>query len=62
MLLELPHPKYQEVQNKCVHLNDLQINGHDPKNELPIHVIRDYTKIKTHERPRVGLPGEPIAN
>ena len=31
---------------------------------MPVHVIlgiSDYTKIKTQERPRVGLPGEPIA-
>ena len=47
MLLELPDPKYHELQNKYVHLKDLQINDHDPKNELPVHVIRDYTKIKT---------------
>ena len=23
--------------------------------------VKDYIKIKTQERPRVGLPGEPIA-
>ena len=47
-----------------VHLKDLQINDHDPKSELPVHVIlgiSDYTKIKTQERPRVVLPGKPVA-
>ena len=64
MLLELPSPKYRELQNAYVHLKDQQINDHDLKSELPVHVIlgiNDYTKIKTQERPRVGLPGEPIA-
>ena len=65
VLLELPNPKYRELQNTSVHLEDLQSNEHDPKNELLVHVIlgvSDYTKIKTQERPRVGLSGEPIAD
>ena len=57
--------------NTYVHLKDLRINmelhginDHEPTSELPVHVIlgiSDYTKIKTQERPRVGLPEEPIA-
>ena len=64
MLLELPYPKCRELQNTYVHLKDLNINDHDPKSELPVHVIlgiSDYTKTTTQERPRVGLPVEPIA-
>ena len=64
VLLELPHPEYKNLQNIYQHLKDIKINNHDKKRELPIHVIlgmNDYTKIKTKERPRVGLPGEPIA-
>ena len=64
VLLELSNPKYRELQNTYVHLKDIQINDHDPKSELPVQVIlsiSDYTKIKTQERPRVGLPGESIA-
>ena len=64
MLLEFSNPKYRELHNTYVHLKILQINDHDPKTELPVHVIlgiSDYTKVKTQERPRVGLPGEPIA-
>ena len=52
MLLELPNPKYRELQNTYVHLKDLQINKHEPKRELAVHVIRgisDYTKTKTEE-------------
>ena len=46
------------------HLKDLQINEHDPKSELPVHVvlgISDYTKIKTQGRPILVLSGVPIA-
>ena len=64
VLLGLPNQKYRELQNTYVHLKDLQINDHDPKGELSVHVIlsiSDYTKIKTQERTKVSLPGEPIA-
>ena len=63
-LLELPDPKRRELHNTYVHLKDLQIDDHDLKSELPVHVIlgiSDYTKIKTQERRRIDLPGEPIA-
>ena len=32
-LLELPNP------NRYIHLKDLQINNHDPRRELTVHVI-----------------------
>ena len=57
MLLELPNPKYQRI---FINIK----NDHDKERELPVHVIlgmNDYTRIKTQERPRLGLPGEPIA-
>ena len=64
VLVELPNPKYLKLQNKYQHLKDLEVNDSDPKAFLPVHVIlgvNDYTKIKTQERPRVGLEGESIA-
>ena len=64
VFLELPNPEYQNLQNSYQHLKNIKINDHDKKLELPVHVIlrvNDYTRIKTQERPRVGLPGEPIA-
>ena len=64
VFLELPNPKYRELLNIFANLRDLQINDHDLKSKLPVLVILDisgYTKIKTQERPRVGRPGEPIA-
>ena len=64
MLSELSNPKYQELQNKYVHLKELKIKNYDPLSELPVDVtldISDYTKIKIQERPRVGLTWELIA-
>ena len=64
VLFELPNPEYQNLQNSYQHLKDIEINDHDKKVEFPVQVIlgvNDYTKIKTQERPRVGLPGKPIA-
>ena len=61
VLLKHYNPEYRELQNKYIHLKNLQ---HDPNSQLPVRVIlgiSDYTKIKTQERLRVGLPGEPIA-
>ena len=63
VFLELPNPKYQNLQNSYQHLKDIKENDHDTKLELPVHVIlgaSNYTRIRTQERPRVGLPGEPI--
>ena len=64
VLVELPNPKYLQLQNKYQHLKDLEINDNDPKAVLPVDIIlgvNDYTKIKTQERPKVGLEGEPLA-
>ena len=64
VLVELPTPKYLGLQNKYQHLEDLEINNNDPKAVLLAHIIlgvKGYTKIKTQERPRLGLEGEPVA-
>ena len=40
------------------------MNDTDTKAELPIHLIlgtSEYTRIKVQEMPRVGQPGEPVA-
>ena len=39
VLLELPNPGYQNLQNSYPHLKDIKINDHDKKRELPVHVI-----------------------
>ena len=40
------------------------LNDTVKKKELPVHVIlrvNDYAKVKMQERPRIGQPGNPIA-
>ena len=52
VLVELPNPKYLELQNKCQHLRGLEINDNDPKAVLPVHIIlgvNDDSKMKTQE-------------
>ena len=63
VLVEL-RPKYLHLQNKYQYLKDLEISDNNPKAILLAHIIldvNDYTKIKTQERPRVGLEGELVA-
>ena len=64
MLLSLPNPKYQEIINQYKHLTDINMNINDRKSELSIHIIlraSKYARIKAPEIPRVGSPGEPVA-
>ena len=63
VLLELPNPEYQNLQNSHQHLKDIKVNDHNRKRELSVHVIglNDHTRIKTQEKRRVGLLEEPIA-
>ena len=64
VLLEMPSPNYRQLQNTYPHLRDITLNDYNSKSQLPIHVVlgvNEYTKIKTPERARIGLPREPIA-
>ena len=50
VLLELPNPEYQNLQNSYQHMKDIKIKDHSKKRELHVHVIlgvNDYTRIKT---------------
>ena len=63
-LLSLPNPKYKEIISKFEHLRGVVIEDTDEKKELPVHMIigtSDFSKIKTPTKPRVGKPGEPVA-
>ena len=63
-VLSLPNPNYPEIISHYPHLNDIKLNDIVKKKELPVHVIlgvSDYAKIKMQERPRIGQPGDPIA-
>ena len=63
-LLSLPNPKYKELINKFEHLRGVVIEDTDEKEELSVHMIigtSEFSKIKTPTKPRVGKPGEPVA-
>ena len=63
-LLWLPNPKYKEIIDKYKHLTSIKLKDKDTKAELPIHMISgaiDYARIKVQEMPRVGSPGQPVA-
>ena len=63
-LLTIPNPKYKEIIRSYPHLKGVVIDDTDEKAELPIHMIigaSDFAKIKTPSKPRIGNPGEPVA-
>ena len=63
-LLTLENPQYQGKINQYPHLQRVSMNDDDTKPELPVHVIlgaSEYAQIKTKTKPRVGHPGEPVA-
>ena len=63
-LLSLENPKYAEVIQTYPHLTGIQMTDRDDKPELPVHIIlgvSDYARIRTETRPRIGSPGEPVA-
>ena len=63
-LLSLDNPKYGEVLQKYTHLERVHTDDDDTKAELPIYIIlgaRDYAKIKTENKRKIGRPGESVA-
>ena len=63
-LLKLPNPHYADLINRYHHLRGITMDDNDQKKELPVHVIlaaSDYSRIKTMTKPRIGQPGEPVA-
>eukprot|EP00795_Rhopilema_esculentum_P005574 gene5574-9577_t len=63
-LLTVPNPNYGEMTKKFSHLKGVYMEERSDKEALPIHLIigaSDYAKIKTPTKPRVGKPGEPVA-
>ena len=50
------NPQYKKLIAKYAHLKDVNMDDHDPKEELPIHVVlgaNEFSKIKMKEVPRV---------
>ena len=63
-LLELENLRYLEIIWRYPHLNGVKMLDEDAKTALPVHIIlgaSEIAKIKTDQAPRVGSPGEPVA-
>ena len=63
-LLSLDNPHYQQLITKYHHISEVVINDTDTKSYLPVHVILgagEYAKLKTDKSPKIGKPGEPVA-
>ena len=62
--MSLENPKYEAVVNKYKHLCDFRLNDMDNKSELPVHLVHrtsEYSRVKTATKPRIGSPGELVA-
>ena len=60
----IANPNYQTLVDSYGHLEGVNMEDNDTKPLLPVHLILGasaYAAIKTAEPPRVGLPGEPVA-
>ena len=63
-LLYLDNPKYEEIIKTNEHMQGVTMDDHDTKDKLPVHIIlgaSEFAKLKTEKLPRVGLPGQPVA-
>ena len=64
VLLSLDNPKYESLTTHYSHLQGVEMEDNDKKAQLPVHLIlgaSEYTQIKTRTSPKIGNPGEPIA-
>jgi len=64
VLLNLENPHYRSILSTYKHLDGVSMADTDEKAELPVHMIlgtSEYAKIKTETPPKLGNPGEPIA-
>ena len=63
-LLTLDNPKYEEIIANYSHLDGIIMQVEEKKERLHVHLILGaghYSKIKTVSKPRIGSPGEPVA-
>ena len=64
VLLSIPNPRYADKIKTFSHLAGVTMDDEDTKPKLPIQLIlgaSEYSRIKTHTKPKIGKAGEPIA-
>ena len=63
-LLSLENPRYKDMMEQYDHLKGVSMDDVEGKEQLPVHLIlgtNEYAQIKTETTPKIGKPGEPIA-
>ena len=63
-LIRNNRPFLDTVLEKYPYLDGVHMDDRDEKPELPVHIIlgaSEYEKIKTETIPKIGRPGEPVA-
>ena len=63
-LLSISNPEYTKLIDRYQHLDPVQMDDSDTKQQLPVHIILssgEYTRVKTDTKPLVGGDGEPVA-
>ena len=63
-LVFIDNPRYQQMIERNPHLKGVTMEDLDQKERLPVHIIlgaSHYAKLKTDQPPRVGQPGQPVA-
>ena len=64
VLLSLPNPNSNKLVKRFTHLKGVKLDDVDTKGQLPVHLIigaSEYARIKTCTSPKIGNPGEPVA-
>ena len=64
VLLNLDNPKYPDLIKQYDHLDGMNMNDTDTKQELPVHLILgtgEYTRIRSKTTPKIGKSVEPVA-
>lgn len=63
-LVLLNNPNYPNLIQQYQHLKNVAMDDNDTKEKLPVHLIlgaSEYTRLKTNTAPKIGKPGEPVA-
>ena len=63
-LVTIDNPNYSDLKAKYSHLEGVHMDDDDTKSSLPVHLVlgdSDYARIKTKTAPRIGFPGQPVA-
>ena len=64
VILTLENPRYKDVVSQYQQLKGIVMDDADMKEGLPVHLIlctNEYTQVMTETTPKIGKPGEPIA-